>query len=111
MISGTVVLGVIDWFATHGRELAKAGWEVRFRFASATDREKGKLILELDAGLAAAMLTFWNRGEVQALILDVQQKNEISLDDRRIREKEHVGSLLDGYLQAFETVLESLRRG
>lgn len=109
MINGTVVLGVIDWFATHGRELAKAGWEVRFRFTSAMDREKGKLILELDAGIAAAMLTFWNRGEVQALILDVQRKNEISVDDRRITEEEGVGSLLDGYLEAFETVLKSLR--
>jgi hypothetical protein len=45
------------------------------------------------------MITFWNKGDVTVLRLDLPAKTDSVVDDRALAESEDVALLLDSYFQ------------
>jgi len=94
----TIVHRVDGWFASNCDRLAETFPVVRFRLMNASDIVLGKVIIELDGGSAAAMITFWNKGDVQALLLETTTKQDHTLDDRMLTPLDDIPSLLESYV-------------
>jgi len=45
------------------------------------------------------MITFWNKGEVTVLRVDLPAKTDSVVDDRVLSDSENIALLLDSYLQ------------
>jgi hypothetical protein len=55
-----------------------------------------------------ASISFWNKGDVQALALDKVNGKEISFDDRVLTVNDNVSSLLHSYIQKLASLLSDL---
>ena len=55
-----------------------------------------------------ASISFWNKGDVQALALDKVNGKEISFDDRVLTVNDNVSSLLHSYIQKLASLLIDL---
>jgi hypothetical protein len=108
MMNKTIVQQVVSWFANNCEQLSESFPIVRFRLTQASDEIQGKVIVELDGESAAAMITFWNKGDVQALLLETVSKKEHTLDDRMLTPQDNIPSLLRSYVQRFGGLDQSL---
>jgi len=63
------------------------------------DSEQGGVVIEIEAKTLVASITFWNKGDVEVLVLKKGSQNPIDLDDRVLSPDENVSSLLDGYIR------------
>src|ERR1700685_1340932 len=104
----TIVEQVGMWFAQVSRQLCVTFSAVNYRMMRATDKVRGKVIIELDGGSAVIMITFWNKGDVQALILERKTKREHTLDDRMLTADDRVASLLESYLDKFTSLVSGM---
>jgi hypothetical protein len=76
----TNVKKVERWFAENGSRLSQSFPEVHFHLMLAADQVRGKVTIQVNGPVAGASITFWNRGEVEALALDkVNDKNPRSM--------------------------------
>jgi len=94
-----VVQQVTKWFANNCERLSESFTIVRFRLMDATDLVRGKITIELSSGTAVMMITFWNKKDVQALLLDKHSKQERTLDDRILNHQDDIPSLLQKYIE------------
>jgi hypothetical protein len=94
----TVVQQVTKWFGINCERLSESFVIVRFRLMDAADLVRGKTTIELSSGRTAMMMTFWNKRDVQALVLDEVSKQESTLDDRVLNNQDDIPSLLQKYI-------------
>jgi len=104
----TIVQQVVGWFANNCEQLSESFPIAGFRLTHASDAVHGKVVVELDGESAAAMITFWNKGDVQAMLLETVSKKEHTLDDRVLTSKGNIPALLGSYVQRFGGLDRSL---
>jgi hypothetical protein len=63
----------------------------------------------MNGPLAGASISFWNKGDVQALALDKVNGKEISFDDRVLTVDDNVSALLQSYFEKLMTLREDLK--
>ena len=93
----TIVLQVADWFASNCRLLSRSFPVLKFALMHPSDEVQGKVSIQVDAPMAGASITFWNKGDVEVLVLDKVNKRDYPLDDRVLNPGEDVSSLLTTY--------------
>jgi hypothetical protein len=93
----TIVRQVEDWFAKNCRLLSRSFPVLKFSLMQPSDQAKGKVGIQVDGPIAGASISFWNKGDVQALVLDKVSKRDYSLDDRVLNPAEDVSALLSSY--------------
>jgi hypothetical protein len=93
----TIVLQVADWFASNCRLLSRSFRVLKFVLMQPSDLVKGKVSIQVDAPMAGASITFWNKGDVEVLVLDKVNKRDYPLDDRVLNPGEDVSGLLTSY--------------
>ena len=93
----TIVLQVADWFASNCRLQSRSFPVLKFALMQPSDEVQGKVSIQVDAPMAGASITFWNKGDVEALVLDKVNKRDYPLDDRVLNPGEDVSSLLTTY--------------
>ena len=98
MTEKTIVQHAAEWFGKHCQELSDAFPTVRFRLNDASDKIGGKVNIELALENIACTITFWNKGEVEAIVLDASKKEKV-LDDRRLTAQDEVALLLASYVE------------
>ena len=86
------------WYAKNGRQFSNLFDVFNFRLTFATDNKRGKATIEIDSNLAGANITFWNKGDVTALLLNKRTNEQQTLDDRQLTPSDNVDSLLDSYM-------------
>jgi hypothetical protein len=63
----------------------------------AADDKRGKVTIEIDGRSVGANITFWNKGDVMALLLNKSTNKEYKLDDRKLAPADKVETLF-GFL-------------
>jgi hypothetical protein len=63
----------------------------------------------MNGPLAGASISFWNKGDVQAIALDKVHGKEISFDDRMLTVDDNVSSLLELYFERLTSLLKGLK--
>jgi hypothetical protein len=97
-VSEPIVREVATWFGENCERLVDTFTTVRFRVTESRDELRGKVNIELAQTEMAASITFWNRGDVSALLLEISSKKQFSLDDRHLTPQDVVSVLLARYL-------------
>ena len=106
----TVVQQVQVWFSENSAQLTELFPDVRFRLMHAADQIQGKVTIELDGDLAAASITFWNKAEVMALILEDATKETHVLDDRELKATDDIGLLLRSYMDKLVDLINDVKK-
>jgi len=79
---------------------------LRFHVMLAADPIQGKVTIEVDRPNLVGSVSFWNKGDVEAMAVDKIHKQEHSLDDRVLTADDDVSVLLRSYferMQSFST--------
>jgi hypothetical protein len=93
----SVIAQVVKWHDENVDRLSKHFEKISLR--SNSDPQQGGAVIEIEAKTLVASITFWNKGDVEVLVLERSSQNPIDLDDRVLSPDENVSSLLDGYIQ------------
>ena len=93
----TIVRQVEDWFANNCRLLSRSFPVLRFQLMQPSDQVQGKISIQVDGPVAGASISFWNKGDVQVLVLDKVNKRDYPLDDRILKPAEDISALLGSY--------------
>lgn len=91
----TIVRQVEDWFANNCRLLSRSFPVLKFSLMQPSDQVKGKISIQVDGPVAGASMTFWNKGDVEVLVLDKVNKRDDPLDDRVLNPAEDISGLLN----------------
>jgi hypothetical protein len=95
----TIVETVETWYGRSVDRL-KAEWPtISIRSLEAADPIRGKVTIEAESTSVAASVTFWNKGDVTVLRLDLPAKKDVVVDDRTLSASEDVAVLLDSYFR------------
>ena len=95
----TIVERVTKWYEDHVDQLS-AHWSMaRIKSLESAHPVRGKVVIEVESATTVAMITFWNKGDVTVLRLDLPAKTDSVVDDRALAESEDVALLLDSYFQ------------
>jgi hypothetical protein len=94
----TIVQQATKWFGTNCERLSELFTIVRFRLMDATDLVRGKIIIELSSATTVMMITFWNKKDVEAMLLDKNSKQDRTLDDRMLNDQDDIPALLQKYV-------------
>ena len=62
----------------------------------------------MNGPLAGASISFWNKGDVQVLVLDMVHDKTIAIDDRVLTVDDNITSLLQSYLETLKSLLKDL---
>ena len=92
-----VIAQVAKWHEENVERLSKHFDKMSLR--SDIDSQQGGAVIEIEAKTLVASITFWNKGDVEVLVLKGGSQNPIDLDDRVLSPNESIGSLLDGYIR------------
>ena len=65
-----IVRQIEDWFASNCRLLSRSFPVLRFSLMQPSDEVRGKISIQVDGPVAGASMTFWNKGDVEVLVLD-----------------------------------------
>jgi hypothetical protein len=97
----TTVENVQKWYEAHAEHLSKSWKRHRFSPHESADMVRGKATLELESPTELASVTFWNKGDVTFIRLDLpsKRKEPAVVDDRMLLPGEDVIRLLESYLQ------------
>jgi len=96
-MTDTIVQQVQTWFASRGRVLSQRFSKINLLLSSPTDLVKGQATIQVDGEKAGASITFWNKGDVEAMVLDKTSGKNHVLDDRVLAANDDVSVLLQGY--------------
>lgn len=94
-----IISRVEEWYAKNGRRFSQLFDVFNFRLMLVSDNKRGKATIEIDSGSVGASITFWNKGDVTALLVDKRANKEHKLDDRKLSPSDQVGLLLDSYMR------------
>lgn len=103
------VQNVQQWFAENCERLSQSFFEVHLHVAQAADPVRGKIVIQVEGPAVGASITFWNKGDVEAVALDKINNKNHSFDDRVLTGSDDVSSLLESYLERLK-VLEASGR-
>src|SRR5437870_1625184 len=95
----TVVEQVEEWFTENCKWLSEVFPVLRFHLMQAKDPVRGKVAIGVDGPVVVASITFWNKGEVDASVLEKTKQKEQSLDDRKLTVNDDVKTLLHSYFK------------
>lgn len=98
------------WFVQTESRLRECFPEVHCHVFQGDDPVQGKVNIQLNGPLAGASLSFWNKGDVQALVLDKVNTKEFPFDDRVLNAEDDVASLLQSYLDRLRSLVKTLNR-
>ena len=101
----SIVQQVERWFGEACPKLSQTFTKVNFLLMHAQDGVRGKVTIQVDGASVGATITFWNKGDVEAIGLDKEKKQEFSFDDRVLTADDDVPSLLKSYFDRL-SVLE-----
>lgn len=93
------------WFAENCYRLSQSFPEVRFHLMQAADEVQGKLSIQVNGPVAGASITFWNKGDVEALALDKINDKNHTLDDRVLATRDDVSLLLQSYFEKLGAIV------
>ena len=99
MMTSTIVKQVESWFIQNEQRLSTSFPIVQFRLQYAADRMQGKVNIELEGEAAGISITFWNKGDVTALVLEKLNNNDYPIDDRLLTPNDDIPSLLNSYVE------------
>jgi hypothetical protein len=106
-MTDTNVRKVQRWLRENSELLSLMFPELHLHLMEALDPARGKITLQLNGPSAGASITFWNKGDVEALVLDKLSGKNQSLDDRVLAPDEDIGALLQSYTQTMASLLQS----
>jgi len=107
-VSDSNVQQVEKWFTQGGSRLSQSFPEMHFHVFYAADQIQGKVNIQINGPLAGASISFWNKGDVQAIALDKVHRKEISFDDRILTVDDNVSSLLQLYFEKLMSLLKDI---
>ena len=93
----TIVRQVEDWFTNNCRLLSQTFPILKFSLIQPSDPVQGNVSIQLDGPNAGTSIAFWNKGDVQVLVLDKVNKRDYPLDDRVLNPVEDISGLLSSY--------------
>jgi hypothetical protein len=95
----TIAGRVEKWYGDHIERL-KAEWPtIHIKSHESADPTTGKVTIQAGSTFVTAMVTFWNKGDVTVLRLDLPAQKESVVDDRVLSASEDVAALLDSYFR------------
>jgi hypothetical protein len=103
----TIVRQVEDWFASNCRLLSRSFPVLRFSLMQPSDEVRGKISIQVDGPVAGASMTFWNKGDVEVLVLDKVNKRDYPLDDRVLNPADDISGLLSSYCERVLALVKS----
>jgi hypothetical protein len=95
----TIVERVEKWYGEHVDRLKSEWPTIRIQSLESADPIHGKVTIEAESASVAAMVTFWNKGEVTVLRLDLPAKKDSVVDDRAVSASEDIAVLLESYFR------------
>jgi hypothetical protein len=107
----SIVQQVEAWFAEHGRGLSQLFPSLRFHVMAASDPFQGQVAIQVDGPVAGGSISFWNKGDVDALALDKVNKKTHTFDDRVLTADDNVAFLLDSYFEKLLKLAHEARPG
>jgi hypothetical protein len=95
----TIVEHVEAWYGKHLNRFRTEWAATSIRSLKSSDPIHGKVEIRAESPSVAASVTFWNSASVTVLRLDLPDKGDSVLDDRKLSPTEDVGLLLDYYFR------------
>ena len=97
----TAVEQVEGWYNENLDRLSAMFSQVSMRSFKPGDAAEGMLVIEVESQNVVGTVTFWNKGDVEVLRLDLtaEGRDPESIDDRVRLESEHIPSLLESYFK------------
>ncbi len=108
-MSDSNVQQVERWFAQTGSRISELFPETHFHVLDRADQVRGKANIQMNGPLAGASISFWNKGDVQAIALDKVHGKTIAIDDRVLTMDDNISSLLQSYLEKLMSLLKDLK--
>jgi hypothetical protein len=98
----TAVEQVVSWYNENLERLSRMFAQVSIRSFEPGDVIAGKVCVELGSPTVVGSVTFWNKGDVEVLRLDlpVDGRDPVVIDDRVRSHSEDIPSLLEKYFQS-----------
>jgi hypothetical protein len=98
----TAVEQVVSWYNENLGRLSVMFAKVAVRSFKPGDAIEGKVVIEVKSPTVAGIVTFWNKGDVEVLRLDLPAggHDPVPIDDRVRLQSEHIPSLLERYFQS-----------
>lgn len=98
----TTVEQVVSWYNENLTRLSTKFVHVSVRSFEPGNAIEGKVIIEVESPAIVGMVTFWNKGDVEVLRLDLPAEGHdpVVIDDRVRLPSEHIPSLLEKYFQS-----------
>jgi len=98
-MDGTSAERVQDWYDRNLGRLSEIYGQTVIRSFKPEHQVDGKIIIEVESRTFVAMVTFWNKGDVEVIRLDLPTKDSVVIDDPVRSENEDVAQLLDSYFE------------
>jgi len=95
----TIVQTVERWYDANLDHLRPNWRDTSIRSYEPADPVHGKVEIRAESDRILASVTFWNKGDVCVLRLDLPEKRESVLDDRMTAASEDIVLLLDSYFR------------
>jgi hypothetical protein len=95
----TNVKQVEKWYSAHEERLAPQCSILRIKTHEPLDEVRGKAVIEVETQTTLAMVTFWNKGDMEVITIDKVTRTESILDDRKLTAADEIESLLNRYFQ------------
>ena len=99
LMNDQIISRVQEWYAKNGRRFSQLFDAFDFRLMFVADNKRGKATIEIDSSSVVASITFWNKGDVAALLFNKRANKEYILDDRKLSPSDQVELLMDSYMR------------
>ena len=98
----TDVEQVLSWYNENLERLSTMFAQVSIRSFEPGDVIKGKVCIQVESSTVVGSVTFWNKGDVEVLRLDLPADGHgpVVIDDRVRLHSENIPSLLEKYFQS-----------
>src|SRR6185437_4139023 len=98
----TDVEQVLSWYNENLERLSRMFAQLSVRSFKPGDVIEGKVCIEVESPTVVGSVTFWNKGDVEVLRLDlpVDGRDPVVVDDRVRLHSEHIPQLLEKYFQS-----------
>ena len=101
MTQPTAVQTVENWLAENSQRFSALGKAISARSMWPDDPVKGKVVIAIETSNHLGSVTYWNKGDVTAIVIDRATGTEKIIDDRHLRADENAALLLERYVGSF----------